>query len=270
MSVVLATLLGLAGMLTGIGTPEAGTGWWHPEPGLTWQWQLADSDIEAVLDVDIYDLDGVETSPETIRQLKDRGIRTICYLNVGAWEEWRPDAEAFPESIIGASYPGWEGERFLDIRQLNVLAPIMEARLDTCAKAGFDAVEPDNMDSWDADTGFPLTREDALAYSRWLADAAHARGLAIGQKNAPELTSDLVAIYDFAITEDCAAGGWCDEMGAYKDAGKAVLATEYTDQTDIDGFRGYCMDPALKGLSLILKHRDLDAWRMSCDEVSHG
>ena len=112
----------------------------------------------------------------------------ICYISVGSHENWRTDADQFPEEVLGKKYEGWSGERWLDIRRIDLLAPIMLARLDDCAAKGFDAVEPDNMQIWDNDTGFPLTYDDQLRYALWLADEAHKRGLAIGQKNAPDQT----------------------------------------------------------------------------------
>jgi len=56
--------------------------------------------------------------------------------------ELRPDAGAFPDAVKGDSN-GWSGERWLDIRRLDVLGPIMQRRLDLCKQKGFDAVEPD-------------------------------------------------------------------------------------------------------------------------------
>ena len=77
-------------------------------------------------------------------------------------ENWRLDAGSFPASVKGGSN-GWPGERWLDIRQLSVLEPIMDKRLAMCAAKGFDAVEPDNMDGWQNRTGFPLTAQDQLS-----------------------------------------------------------------------------------------------------------
>lgn len=258
---LLLTILALLPLIPA-GTPPSGT--WQPVPGTSWQWQLAAAAVDPVLPVAVYGLDGEETDAATIARLRHMGIRTICYVNVGAWEEWRPDADDFPAEVIGEAWHDWEGERFLDIRRIDLLASIMEARIDACAHKGFDAIEPDNMDGWSAVTGFPLVRDDALAYARWLANTAHARGLAIGQKNAPDLADDLVEVFDFAITEDCAADGWCDDMLPYLRTGKAVFATEYADRTSPAAFQRMCADPALKGFSLILKHRELDAWREGC------
>jgi hypothetical protein len=66
---------------------------------------------------------------------------------------------------------------------MDLLESIMEARLDMCKAEGFDGIEPDNVDGFLNDTGFPLTYEDQLRYNIWLADKAHERGLSIGLKN---------------------------------------------------------------------------------------
>lgn len=247
-------------------TPDSG--WWQPPGKMVWQWQLQTADAEPIDGVDVYDLDAFDVERSTIDMLKETGAHTICYVNVGAWEGWRPDAEAFPAEIIGAAYPEWEDERFVDIRRLDVLGPILKSRFDLCADKGFDAIEPDNMDSWSADAGFPLSRDDAIRFAEWMADAAHERGLAIAQKNAPELTADLVEQFDLVITEDCAADGWCDEMQPYLDAGKPVLAAEYTDRMSEQRFATACDDPSLERFSLLLKHRDLDSWRADCRTVA--
>ncbi|HEU4325230.1 MAG TPA: endo alpha-1,4 polygalactosaminidase [Roseiflexaceae bacterium] len=235
--------------------------WWRPGPGLSWQWQLSGAPIDQSVDAQVYDID-YEADAETVAQLRAAGRRTICYINVGAWEEWRPDAAQFPPSVIGKEYTGWPGERWLDIRQVELLAPLMRQRMDVCKAKGFDAVEPDNMDAYQADTGFPLTAADQLAYVRWLAGEAHARGLSIGLKNSPELAADLLPDLDWALTESCFAQGWCEEMRPFLDAGKAVFAAEYTDSGMTTA--RFCEEARHLGISAILKHRDLDAYRETC------
>ncbi len=186
----------------------------------------------------------------------------ICYISVGSYEEWRSDADQFPEEVIGKDYEGWSGEKWLDVRRIDLLAPIMRARLDMCAAKGFDGVEPDNMEVYGDDTGFPLTYEDQLRYALWLADEAHQRGLAIGQKNASDQTEDLVDIYDFAITEDAFYYDWAGEMTPYIEAGKPVFAAEYTDLPG--DFEEFCRQAQELGFSVILKNRDLNAWIETC------
>jgi hypothetical protein len=186
----------------------------------------------------------------------------ICYLSAGSWEDWRPDAAAFPPEVIGNEYEGWPGERWLDIRRIDLLTPIISARLSLCREKGFDAVEPDNIDGYTNDTGFAITHEEQLRYNRWLASEAHALGLSIGLKNDPEQAAELVAYFDWSLTEDCFDQGWCDSLAPFLEAGKAALAAEYTD-TGVD-FEEACAELEPVGFSLILKDRALSAWQETC------
>ena len=236
------------------------SGWWKPAPGLTWQWQLTakfDFDIQTeVIDIDL------NVDKSAVDYYHAQGTKVICYISVGSYENWREDADQFPPEVLGKDYEGWSGEKWLDIRRIDLLAPIILARLDECAAKGFDGVEPDNMQIHDNDTGFPLTYEDQLKYALWLAEESHKRGLAIGQKNAPDMVRDLVNIYDFAITEDAFYYNWAEDLRPYIEAGKPVFAAEYTDLPgDFDEF---CRQSNELGFSTILKHRDLDAWLETC------
>lgn len=235
---------------------------WLPSPGLTWQWQLAGLPVDLDVEAQVFDLDLFETPVQVIESLHARGARVICYLSAGSWEDWRPDASDFPPEVIGRAYAGWPGERWLDVRQVERLAPILQARLELCRDKGFDAVEPDNIDGYDNRTGFPITADDQLAFNRWLAEQSHELGLSIGLKNDPDQAPELVANFDWALTEDCFDQGWCSEMQPFLDAGKAVLVAEYTD-TGVD-FEAACQALAPAGYSLILKDRELTAWRRIC------
>ena len=209
-----------------------------------------------VFDIDLY------ADQSVIDTLHSRGVKVICYISVGSWEDWRPDASQFPKQVLGSDYEGWPGEKWLDIRRNDLLAPIMRARLDLCRAKNFDGVEPDNIEIHENKTGFPLTYPDQLAYAHWLADEAHARGLAIGLKNAPDMVADSISFFDFAITEDCYFYGWCGRMLPFIEAGKAVFAAEYTDM-DVD-FEAACAWGRDHKVSFSLKNRNLDAWRQTC------
>lgn len=245
-----------------IAVTPASADWWRPEPGLTWQWQLTGLPIVTTIEADVYDIDLFESDAGTVEELQDKGRKVICYLSAGSWEDWRPDADKFPEEVIGKDYEGWQGEKWLDIRRIDLLAPIMRERLDLCKAKGFDGVEPDNIDIHLNDTGFPLTYADQFAYAKWLADEAHARGLAIGIKNAPEIIIDALACFDFAITEDAFYQGWAEETLPLIKADKAVFAAEYTD-TGAD-FQLACQWAKANGVSIIQKDRDLTSFRAVC------
>jgi hypothetical protein len=242
-------------------TEQPSGNWWHPAPGLSWQWYLTDEEMDISFEADVYDID-LDQDQAVVEKLHARGVRVICYISVGSWENWREDADAFPDEVLGKKYEGWPDERWLDIRQIDLLAPIMRARLDECAAKGFDGVEPDNIEIYENATGFPLTYSDQLTYARWLADEAHARGLAIGIKNAPDMVADSLDFFDFAITEDCYFYSWCEDMLPFVDSGKLVLAAEYTDMNV--SFIGACAWGAENGFSFILKDRDLTEWIKVC------
>ncbi len=182
----------------------------------------------------------------------------ICYLSTGAWEDFRPDADEFPKSVLGRGN-GWKGERWLDIRRTDLLEPLMSARLDMCAKKGFDAVEPDNMDGYRNRTGFDLTATDQLRYNRLIARLAHERGMAVGLKNDLDQIPRLVGDFDFAVNEQCAQYGECDKLKPFIAAGKAVFHVEYELSTD-----DFCAQSRKLRLSSLRKHYALDAWRRTC------
>jgi hypothetical protein len=230
-------------------------------PGLTWDWQLSEP-FNLNLPVQVLDLDPDSLGRGDIAALRDRGILTICYVSVGTLEDWRGDITAFPRQVIGNAYDGWPGENFLDIRQTDILLPLMQARFADCANKGYHAVEPDNMDVYINASGFEVSAADTVAYVAALADIAHGMGLAIGQKNVPELTADLEPILDFVITEGCLADGWCDQVSAYAANGKAIFAAEYeVPQADQ---AAQCAIAAAAGMSLIFKEYDLDARGSFC------
>ena len=232
-------------------------GCWEPEPLTSWQWQLQGR-IDTSLDVEMVDVDGFETPRSTVQELQDDGRAVVCYLSAGAWEEWRPDAADFPASVRGLPN-GWSGERWLDIRRLRVLRPIMRARLDICANKGFDAVEFDNVDGYQNRTGFPLTAADQLRYNVYLANQAHRRGLGAVLKNDLGQIQDLLPYFDAALNEQCFQYDECNRLRPFVTAGKAVFTVEY--HLELEEF---CPQAAALGLNSLKKDLRLDAWRRAC------
>jgi hypothetical protein len=179
-------------------------------------------------------------------------------VNAGAAEDFRPDYATFPAEVLGKT-DGWPGERWLDIRRIDVLEPIMAARFDVCAQKGFDAVEADLVDGYSGDTGFPLTAADQLTYNRMLAGLAHHRGLSIGLKNDLGQIPDLVTEFDFAINEQCVEYQECDTLTPFIDAGKAVFHVEYNRPN-----AEFCPTTTALRFSSMRKNRQLDAPRWPC------
>nr|WP_323379236.1 endo alpha-1,4 polygalactosaminidase [Streptomyces durbertensis] len=234
-----------------------GTGRWQPKPGLDWQWQLSGK-LDPDVDVPVYDIDGFDHDAPVVRKLQARGVKVICYINAGAWEDWRPDAGDFPKRLLGRGN-GWEGERWLDIRQLDVLRPLIAKRFDMCRDKGFDAVEPDQMDGYENRTGFPLTARHQLDFNRMLSRLARERGLAVALKNDVDQVRELLDDFDFAVNEECAAYRECEKLKPFVDAGKAVFHVEYRLKA-----AEFCEQSRKLGLSSLVKRLDLDAWRQSC------
>src|SRR5690242_8193021 len=80
---------------------SAGAGHWQPEPTTApWQWQLQGK-LDLGVEASVYDIDGFEASRADVRALQRRGRKVVCYLDVGSWETYRPDAARFPRSMIG-------------------------------------------------------------------------------------------------------------------------------------------------------------------------
>lgn len=165
------------------------------------------------------------------------GAYSLCYVNayqtqpgqVRWWKRHHP--------LLLLRRPGgrlvvdgaWD-EVLLDVAsraKRQALARIVGRWIGGCARDGFDAVEPDNLDSWTRSDGL-LTRDDAFAFARLIAGRAHAEGLAIGQKNAAgQVGRGVAAGFDFAVAEEC---GRYRECGTYARAyGDRVLVVEYRD-----------------------------------------
>jgi hypothetical protein len=232
---------------------------WVPAPGTSWQWQLTGT-IDTTVDAAMYDIDLVEAPQATIDALRGAGRVVICYFSAGSWEDWRPDAAAFPVETRGNELDGWPGERWLDVRSPAVRAALA-ARLDLAVQKRCDGVEPDNVDGYANDSGFPLTAADQLDFNRWLAAEAHARGLSIGLKNDLDQIPELVGDFDWALDEECHMYAECDALAPFPAAGKAVFHVEYGDAALA---AAVCPATAPLGFSTLIKKLELDAWRVAC------
>lgn len=211
----------------------------------------------AVFDIDLYQDESFAGNASTVntaavQAIHAAGGKAICYLSAGTWENWRPDASAFPASVRGRKN-GWPGELWLDIRQTATLLPIMQARLDKCAAAGFDGVEWDNVDGYSNRTGFPLSAADQTNYNALLANLAHSRGLSVALKNTVELLPALAPYFDYAVNEECQRYKECaGYSSAFLSAGKTVFQVEYSGT-----LASVCTNANQAGRSAIKKSLDL-------------
>jgi endo-alpha-1,4-polygalactosaminidase (GH114 family) len=175
----------------------------------------------------------------------DEPIYSICYVNAFQTQADergvdRPDERSnWPRQLVLTELgddPNWGGEYLVDIgsaKQRRRAGRWVRQMIDACARKGYEAVEYDNLDSWTRFDGTPLEnrvpfeKPQALAYARLLARVAHANGLAVGQKNAADVTPAQARRvgFDFAIAEECAR---YDECGRYRRVhGDRLIAIEY-------------------------------------------
>jgi hypothetical protein len=238
--------------------PASASSWWQPTGRLTWQIQFSGT-IDKSVAAQAFDIDAFDSPAKLVTRLHGLGRKVVCYINAGAWENWRPDADRYSSSIKGNALDGWPGERWLDIRRIGDLAPILDDRVAMCEAKGFDGVEFDNVDGYSNSTGFPLTADDQLAFDRSLADSAHAHGLAVGLKNTLSLAAQLEPRFDFAILEQCFQYRECGTASPFLDAGKPVLDVEYSLARS-----EFCAKANHLGMFAMRKHLELEAWRRPC------
>jgi Glycoside-hydrolase family GH114 len=202
-----------------------------------------------------------------------RDAYAVCYVNAFQTQDdeagvERPDERsAWPRDLVLRELgddPEWGGEYLVDIgsaAKRERAADWIQPMIETCAEKGFDAVEYDNLDSWTRFDGtpragdVPFGKRDAIEFAALLADRAHALGLAVAQKNTPELTRRQARRrigFDFAIAEQCGRYGEC---GRYRSVhGDRVIAIEYRRRD----FRRTCRSVGAR-VSVVL--RDLQVRR---------
>jgi hypothetical protein len=224
-----AALLALGALALGMPVAASSAGWWKPPQQLTWFWQLQGA-VNNSKAVAAYDIDGFENEAGEVAALHAQGKHVICYIDVGTAEKFRPDYSSFPKSVLGHGN-GWPGEKWIDIRQLSTIEPIMVARFQMCRKKGFDAVEPDNIEAFSNKSGFPITAQQQLTYNEWIAGEVHSLGMAVLQKNDGEQTAQLQPYFDGALTEQCNQYRECSDFQPYLAAGEPVLNAEYSRPT---------------------------------------
>ena len=206
------------------GSSAPAGGCWYPPhlasdgKPMRWDWQIGRvTPLERTGEnaVDIYDVDGFLTTAAEVRTMETTWQaatlphpRTICYIDL-AWEDYRRDASPgggyFPAATLGDVYYGYPQERWVDFRQLDALKPMLDERISMCARKGFDAVELDDIDSFDppSTTGFDLTPGDAENFLAYAFNEIHRYGMTGLWKNSPYLSSWGREYADGAIVEEC-------------------------------------------------------------------
>ncbi|MDN5851572.1 MAG: endo alpha-1,4 polygalactosaminidase [Actinomycetia bacterium] len=204
----------------------------------------------------------IVTRDRTARPAKRR--YNICYVNSfqtqpGSLRWWK---RHHPRLLLRKNGklvrdPGWRAEALLDTSRKwkrRAITRVQRRWYRGCARDGFDAVEPDNLDSWTRSRHL-LSRRDNVRLARRLARLAHHHDLAIAQKNTPQLTrrqSRRIG-FDFAVAEECEVYRECGRYArTYR---RRVIEIEYTDNGR-KAFRRACRKRGHK-VSVLLRDRDV-------------
>jgi uncharacterized repeat protein (TIGR01451 family) len=268
--------------------PASGTINLPPTGKISWDWQIGasgDSNVTVPAGVTLLDLDGFNISANKIASLKAQGIYTVCYIDAGSYEDGRPDSSLYPAYLKVFKDTQWN-EWFLDVQDVfrpiqpagtklvnnkwvdasgaplnglptaGAFGPLLEARLKMCADKGFDALEPDNLQN-DENAGGKVTLQQQLDFNGWVADTAHAYGLAAFQKNGPDkvLLKDktgkmMVEKFDGILNEECQQFNECGPLAEYVKRGKLALNTEYAGSLNCTLSNSLVINSIFKDLGL--------------------
>jgi hypothetical protein len=225
-------------------------------PATSWQIQLTGT-IDTTIAAQSYTVD-IDTDASLLAALQAQGRTVICYFSAGTREPFRSDAGDFPASAVGTQVAGYPNENWLDVRDATVRS-IMVQRVMNAANC--DGFHPSGMTGFQTTTGFPLTRDDSAQFATLLADAAHARGMSIGLVDGDIAFSQaLVSKFDWTVVWSC-IDTMCDLASPFLQAGKAGYLVEYGDASRVPQV---CPPADSLGLSAIIKHNSLDAFRVGC------
>ena len=249
------TVLAIASLAPFGGAASAQPAYSPPPPNATFDLQLGGSYPPAA-GVGIVDRD--RTSHPAA------GAYNLCYVNAfqtqdyqaGWWKRHHPGLLLHSKAGKLVTDPNWHGEILLDTStaaKRRALTRIIGGWIDDCAYRGFDAVDPDNLDS-NTRSHHLLTAADNLAFAKLIAARAHADGLAVGQKNDAELSARArrTAHFDFAVVESCQVYSECgDYLRTY---GADVLEVEYSAKA----FAAACADHG-DAISIVRRDHNLVA-----------
>ncbi|MGW2326316.1 endo alpha-1,4 polygalactosaminidase [Streptomyces sp. NPDC001700] len=196
-----------------------------PPKGADWDYQIGGA-YEPPQGVEIVARDRADTPAP--------GVYNVCYVNAfqtQPGEKWPSRLLLHDAKGEVVEDPDWDGESVLDITtaaKREEAAKRVGAWFEECADKGYDAVEPDNLDTF---TRWPdlLTADQATAYVSLLSRRAHELGLAIAQKNTGPLAPRRARTgLDFAVVEECGRYDECEAFAKpYRDR---VVVVEYEDK----------------------------------------
>jgi len=108
----------------------------------------------------------------------------------------------------------------------------MKKRMNICKKKGCHGLDIDNIDGYqvkDVKNNWtnPLTKDDAIALTKWLGKTAQELGISIGLKNGLDIVDEVGQYYQYAINEDCVRKKECHYYKNFLKTGKPVFSISY-------------------------------------------
>lgn len=143
----------------------------------------------------------------------------------------------------------FDGKEWVNLAQAKQVQRLVGDRIDQAKALGCDGIDPHDLNCLENPrcaaalklklqerkmTGRRLggifdgiVKDAQLAFNRWVANHAAAKGLVSALRNAPSIAHELAHDFDFAISQDCVQKNQCGQYKEFVDKGKPLLNTEF-------------------------------------------
>lgn len=184
------------------------------------------------------ELDQLEENPLFMAWLKKNNVKVIAYIST-SYEDWRSDANEFPDSVKLGDLDDWEGEWWADIRS-PVLHEFLKKRVLRAKAIGCDAIEFDNVDHAinEEDIGVKITFEENLLAIKAMSDLVRAEGMEYFLKNCGTLIQkkpQIVDLCDGCLVEEAVRYNEVYKYMPFVEAKKPIMFIGYKRSKKIDG-----------------------------------
>lgn len=216
--------------------------------------------LERVGDVLALDLD--ETSAGDVALVRASGTHAACLFSAGTLPANSTARTGLSSLVVGRPVTIRNDRFWLDVRDVNLVAPYVEQKLRECRDKGFEAAIPLDLEAYMYRSGFAIGRRQQVEFSRYVAQAAHSYGLLAGLWNTRSQLAELAEDYDFSVMIGCFDEGWCADTAPFKALKKPIFLIQYDDSSrpDVD----FCKATEQFGAVGVIKRRVMDAWLKNC------
>ena len=183
------------------------------------------------VDAGVYEVDGFEVGAKTVARLHRQGRKVDLLPRRRLLGELPARREAaFPKAVLGRAYEGYPDERWLDVRRIDLLAPILRQRFDLCRAQGLRRGRARQRRRLRKRDRLPAHAPPTSSASTAGSPArSTARGMAVALKNDPgQVEAAASASFDFAVVEECFAYDECGEVQPLRRGGQARSSSPNT------------------------------------------